>query len=236
MRSLIVVLLLCALPLFADVKVAAAANISFALPKLIEAFNEEYPAIKVSTTIGSSGKLAAQIAHGANFDLYLSANMSYPKRLTKQGIGYSRVLPYALGELVVVSRKPLHSLKDLTTLTRIAIANPKTAPYGVAAMEVLKHSGLYEKIRSKLIFGESVAQTVGYAMHGADAAFVPRSALFSPHFPKMYLLKIDPSLYTKIEQGVVLLTKTEDAKNFFVFLLSQKAAKILQNYGYRIPE
>ena len=232
----VVVLLLIALGLWADVKVAAAANMSFALPKLIEAFNKEYPSIKVSTTIGSSGKLAAQIAHGANFDLYLSANISYPKRLAKQGIGYSRALPYALGELVLVSRKPLHSLEDLTTLTRIAIANPKTAPYGVAAMEVLKHSGLYEKIRSKLVFGESVAQTVGYAMHGADAAFIPRSALFSPHFPKMYLLKIDPSLYTKIEQGVVLLTKREDAQRFFVFLFSQKAAKILQNYGYRIPE
>ena len=232
----IVVLLLIAFGLWADVKVAAAANMSFALPKLIEAFNEEYPTIKVFSTIGSSGKLAAQIAHGANFDLYLSANMSYPKKLVKQGIGYSRVLPYALGELMVVSRKPLRSLQELATLSRIAIANPKTAPYGAAAMEVLKDSGLYEKIRSRLVFGESVAQTVSYAMHGADAAFIPRSALFSPHFPKMHLLKIDPALYTDIRQGMVLLTKREDAQRFFVFLLSRKAAKILRNYGYRMPE
>ncbi len=232
----IVVLIVIALGVWADVKVAAAANMSFALPKLIEAFNEEYPSIKVSTTIGSSGKLAAQIAHGANFDLYLSANMSYPKKLVKQCIGYSRALPYALGELVLVSRKPLHSLDDLLNLSRIAIANPKTAPYGVAAMEVLRRSGLYVKIKTKLVFGESVAQTVGYAMHGADAAFIPRSALFSPHFPKMHTLMIDPKLYSPIRQGMVLLRKGEEAQKFFVFLLSQKAANILQNYGYRVSE
>ena len=219
-----------------DVRVAAAANVGFVLPKLIEAFNARHPEIKVTTTIGSSGKLYAQIAHGAGYDLYLSANYDYPKRLFEEGRSYTRPVVYALGRLVVVGKKPLDSLEDLTTLGRIAIANPKSAPYGAAAKEALIRAGLYERLEPRLIYGESIAQTVGYARHGADAAIVALSALKSGKLAGLKATEVDPKLYTPIRQGMVLVRPGAEAERFFAFLLSREAAAIFKEYGYGVPE
>lgn len=222
--------------LFAAINVAVAANMSYAMPKIIEAFKKVYPSQQVKMTIGSSGKLTAQILRGAPYDLFLSANMLYPKRLYEKGFAYTKPLVYAKGAVVLFSKKKISSLQDLIKLHRIAIANPNSAPYGKAALEVLKKTHLYKKLRNKLIYGESVAQATAYALSATDAGFIAKSAMYSPKFKrlKQHFFPIDPSLYTPIDQGVVILQKgkRDEVLRFFAFLFSKKAQNILQEYGY----
>ena len=229
----VVLLLLSAVFALAQINIAVAANMSFAMPKLIEAFHKYFPDQKVRFTIGSSGKLAAQILHGAKYDLFLSADSTYPKKLYVEGRAWSRPVVYALGELVVVSKEELQSLEDLAKLGRSAIANPRTAPYGQAAKEALQRSGLWETLQKKLVYGESIAQTVSYAIHGADAALIAKSALKAPNFPKLYTFEVDERLYEPIRQSMVIIEPK--GASFFSFMLSRDAQKILKEYGYRTP-
>ena len=212
-----------------SVFVAAAANMSYALDAIKEAFEKKYPHIKVKSTIASSGKLALQITRGAPYDIYLSANMEYPAKLYKQGYTITRPLVYAKGKLVFFSKSA--KLKDIAKLSTIAIANPKTAPYGKAAFEVLQKLHIPNE---KLLYGESVAQTTAYALHGAQGAFIAASAMHSKKMQNQakFAYPVDPKLYTPIKQGMVLLKDREAARAFFVFLLSKEAAKILEQYGY----
>ncbi|MRJ02492.1 MAG: molybdate ABC transporter substrate-binding protein [Epsilonproteobacteria bacterium] len=220
----------------AEVRVALAANMSFAMPKLIEEFHKRYPDIRVVTTIGGSGKLAAQIEHGADYDLFLSADELYPKRLYEKGRSYSRPVVYALGSLVVASReRALRKVEELVELGRVAMANPRTAPYGEAARELLQKKGIWREIEPKLVYGESIAQTVGYLLHGADAALIAKSVLYSSKVPKLHYLEVDPSLYTPIRQAMVLLKRGREGEALFTFLLSREAAQILEEFGYRVP-
>ncbi len=232
------VLLSCTL--FASIKIAVAANMSYAMPKIIEAFKKVYPSIQVKMTIGSSGKLTAQIQRGAPFDLFLSANMLYPKKLYEKGFAYTKPLVYAKGALVLFSKKEISSLQDLAKLHRIAIANPNSAPYGKAALEALKNMHLYKKVRNKLIYGESVAQATAYALSAADAGFIAKSAMYSPKLKalKKRFYPIDLSLYTPIDQGVVILQRgrRDEVLRFFAFLFSKKTQNILQEYGYIVDD
>ena len=125
---------------------------------------------------------------------------------------------------------------------KIAIANPKTAPYGQAAMEALKSLKLYEKVKSKLVYGESVSQTVIYATTAADIGLVAKSALFSPQMKKYiegkHWIDVDKSLYTPIQQGMVMLKSAKEnveVKALYDFLLSVEAQNIFKNYGYDVP-
>ncbi len=218
-----------------SVFVAAAANMSYALDALKEAFKKQYPNIEVKSTIASSGKLALQITRGAPYDIYLSANMEYPAKLYEQGFALTRPLVYAKGKLVFFSKSA--KLKDIAKLSTIAIANPKTAPYGKAALEVLQKLHI-PNVEKKLLYGESVAQATSYALHGAQGAFIAASALYSKNMRRLakFAHPVDPKLYTPIEQGVVLLKNSEAARAFFVFLLSKDAAKILEEYGYIVED
>ena len=234
MRKVVVFLLFGFFAFAKSINIAAAANMSFALPKLIESFTKSNPHIEVKTTIASSGKLALQIMRGASYDLFLSADMKYPKKLYKKGFAVTRPLIYAKGKLVFFSKRA--NLKDIAHLSTIAIANPKTAPYGKAAMEVLQKLNI-PNIEKKLLFGESVAQTTTYALHGAQGAFIAASALYSKTLKPLqkFAHPLDPKLYTPIKQGVVLIHNSDAARAFFVFLFSKEAAKILEDYGYIIP-
>lgn len=126
-------------------------------------------------------------------------------------------------------------------IRRIAIANPNTAPYGKAAVEALKNADLYDKIKNKFIYGESVSQTVAYTVTAADLGFIAKSSLYSPKMKRykkgVNFADVDPSLYTPIEQGIVLLKRAKnnaDAKAFYKFILSQQCKKIFQAYGYQL--
>ncbi len=242
------VLLLTALALHAgEIKIAVAANVSFAIDDLIEAFHTSYPDTKVQVLLGSSGKLAAQIENGAPFALFMSADMKFPKALYRSGAAITRPLIYAQGSLALLSTTPRDFSKGLALLKepsihKIAIANAKTAPYGKAASEALHRSGLYDTLRSKFIFGESVGQTVSYTVTAADIGLVARSSLYAPQMAKyrkgVHWISVDPKLYTPIDQGVVLLkpgARNPEAAAFFAFLFSKKAEKIFRRYGYAIP-
>ncbi len=247
-KILILILFFATLLNAADIKVAVSANVSYAMNDLIKAFRTLYPKIKVSVQIGSSGKLTAQIKNAAPYDLFLSADMKYPQKLYEEGIAITRPLVYAKGALALLSPKELDFSKGIFLLEekkfkRIAIANPKTAPYGKAAVEALTKAKLYEKLKKRFVYGESISQTVTYATMAADIGIVAKSSLFSPKMKKFQEGKnwqsIDPSLYTPIDQGVVILKHgraNEHVAAFFAFIFSKRAQEIFIKYGYKIDE
>ena len=230
-----------------EIRVAVAANVSYAIAPLIKAFNRDHPGTKVNVILGSSGKLTAQISHGAPFDLFLSANMKYPKALYKSGVALTKPVVYAQGSLALFSVKVRDFSKGLAMLEaknihRIAVANPKTAPYGVAAEEALKHAGIYDGVKEKLIYGESISQTVSYAVTATDMGIIAKSSLFSPQMSRYRQGKqwvdVNPKLYTPIDQGMVLLKHGDgngEVKAFYDFMLGKNAQKILLHFGYLLP-
>ena len=230
-----------------EIRIAVAANVSYAIEPLIEAFNSVHPETKVSVILGSSGKLTAQISHGAPYDLFLSANMKYPEALYKNGEAVIKPVVYAQGSLALFSvneqdlSKGMALLKD-EKVKRIAVANPKTAPYGVAAEEALKNAKVYDAVKEKLIYGESISQTVSYAVTATDMGIIAKSSLFSPRMSKYiqgkYWTDVDPKLYRPIDQGMVLLkygSDNSEARVFYDFMLGKDAKKILLDFGYLVP-
>jgi len=215
--------------------VAMAGNTAYALPEIKKEFNKLYPNINVKFIIASSGKLTAQIQNGAPFDVFLSANMKYPNYLYKKHLAVTKPQVYAKGSLVIFSmRKKLKSLNDLIKVNRVAVANIKTAPYGKAALEVLKNSGLYEKIKDKLVYAETINQVVSYVFKAVDVGFVAKSAMFSPKMKKYKnnYLEIDSKLYTPIKQGIIIIKDSKESREFYNFILSKKAKEIFKKYGY----
>ena len=244
MLKKMVIVIFFALSLSADtIKVAVAANMSYAMPSIIKSFHKIYPNIKVEILLGSSGKLFAQVKNGAPFDIFLSANMKYPNALYKEKLCITKPKVYAYGALSLLSSQKRDFSKGLDILKekyiqKIAIANPKTAPYGKAAIEVLKKIGLYNSLKDKFIYAQSVAQVTTYAIIAADIGFVAKSSLFSPHMQRykkgINWINIPVSLYTPIKQGIVLLKDNNSAKKFYDFIFSKKAKKILVEYGYAL--
>ncbi len=244
----IIFLLLTAMSLFAtQIQIAVAANVSYAIDALKKEFALQHKDIKVNVILGSSGKLTAQIKHQAPYQLFMSANMKYPNALYQEKIAITKPRIYAQGGLALLSVKPrdfskgLEILKD-SHIKKIALANPKTAPYGEATFEALKRSKLLKDLKSKFIYGESISQTISYTISAADIGFVAKSSLFSPHLKQfkkgINWISIDPKLYTPIDQGIVILKNAQNnpsVKAFYDFMLSKKAQKILQAYGYHTP-
>lgn len=222
------------------VRVATSANVSYAMDSLIAKFESSHPKIKIQKVVSSSGKLTAQIIHKAPYDIFLSANMSYPQRLYKLKLS-SKPKVYAKGLLALFSTKKLKLSKGLKLLEdnkikKIAIANPKLAPYGKASVEALKRAKIYPKIEPKVIFADSISQTLSYTLKVADVGIVAKSLLLSPkmsRFKKSWI-EIDRALYTPIKQGAVLINPSKDAEAFFEFLFSKEAKEILSNYGYLV--
>jgi len=229
-----------------EIKIAVAANVSYAIDTLKEAFYKIHPETKVQVILGSSGKLIAQIRHGAPFELFMSANMKYPIALYEEKVAITKPVVYAKGTLAILSIKKrdycaeIFILKD-PSIHKIAIANPKTAPYGVAAKEALENAKLYEKLKRKFVYGESISQTVTYATTAADIGIVAKSSLFSPQMSQykeaIHWTEVDESLYKPIEQGMVILKDAKgnaEVKAFYDFMLSEKAKEILKQFGYKV--
>ncbi|MBI9064975.1 MAG: molybdate ABC transporter substrate-binding protein [Marinilabiliaceae bacterium] len=225
--------------------IATAANMRFAMTSLVEAFSAE-TGISCETIVSSSGKLTAQIAQGAPFDLFVSADMKYPEELYRLGLTSAPPKIYAYGKLVLWCahddvEPSLAILKD-ESIQRIAIANPKTAPYGRAAMEVINHDFYSEQIKDKLVYGESISQTSQFIISGAASiGFTAKSVVLSPEIiGKGQWYEIDNSLYSPIEQGVVVLNQNPEmidvAQQFKRFLFSAKGQKTLIQYGYEVSQ
>jgi molybdate transport system substrate-binding protein len=232
---------LLSLSLFASkINIAVAANVSYAIPELMNEFNKTNP-MKIRTIIGSSGKLTAQISNGAPFDIFLSANMKYPNFLYNKKLTITKPIVYAKGSLVLFSHKQKDFSEGLSLLKntkKIAIANPKTAPYGKASIEALKNAKLYKDIKHKFVYGESISQTLAYTQKATDIGIIAKSSLYSSKMKRykkdINYMDINSKLYTPIAQGVVLINAK--AKDFYEFILSAKAKEIFKKYGYIINE
>jgi molybdate transport system substrate-binding protein len=230
-----------------NITIAVAANVSYAIDDLNKKFNKLYPNIKVRVILGSSGKLTAQIKNNAPYQLFISANMRYPNALYTDKIAISKPVVYAQGSLAYLSNKKQDFSKAMNLLNsskikKIAVANPKTAPYGKAAVEAIKNSGIYNKISNKFIYAESASQTVSYTVTAADIGFIAKSSLYSSKMSKfkkgINWEDVDPKLYAPINQGIVILKNGKnniEVTNFYNFILSQKAKKIFMDFGYIVP-
>jgi molybdate transport system substrate-binding protein len=235
-----------------ELKVAAASDLASALEKLAPAF-EKQTGIHVSVSLGSSGNFFAQIQNGAPFDVFLSADKSYPEKLLQARQAEPDSLsPYARGRLVLWTAKStgLHlPSKDGKTLDggldlltrpqvhRIAIANPAHAPYGRAAVAALEHFKIYEEVRPKLVLGENISQTAQFAQSGsAEVGFLGLSEALSSSLAAQgeYVLLPDDS-YPPIEQAAVVVASSrnkEKARRFLRFLMSAEGQGILKQLGF----
>lgn len=245
MTKIITLFLFISFSLYAkSINIAVAANVSYAIHALVNAYNKTHPNTKVQITLGSSGKLTAQIQNGAPYDIFMSANMKYPNALYAKALALTKPLIYAKGSLAIFSTRKrdfsqgINIVKDKNIKT-IAIANPKTAPYGRASVEALKNAKLYKEVKNKFVYAESVSQTVAYSVTATDLGFIAKSALFSPRMQRykkgINFTDVNPKLYKAISQGVVILkraAKNPEAKSFYDFLFSAQAKKIFKKYGY----
>lgn len=226
--------------------VAVAANVKFAFTDLQQAFTRE-TGIPVRAAFGSSGKLTAQIERGAPFDVFLSANMKYPKALYDHKLAMSEPTIYANGVLVLWTVKPLDLARGMQVLSdpavkKIALANPKLAPYGREAVNALDHAKLRDKVSAKLVYGESISQTSQYIDSGAvDVGFTAKSIVLAPTVKgKGHWVEVPRNSYQPIAQGVVILkhgadTHAKAAQRFVKFLASPAARAIFRKYGYLLP-
>ena len=223
--------------------VATAANMQFVMRELTESFTKE-TGIQCEIIVGSSGKLTAQIKQGAPFDLFVSANMKYPEDLYISGFTTKEPTIYAYGRLVLwtMSSSVNLSLNFLTSreVKHIAVANSRIAPYGIPAIEVLKKEGIYDEVKDKLVFGESISQTNQFiTSEVAEVGFTAKSVVLSPNMKENdNWIEMNINSYKQIAQGAVILKNRNDhreaAQKFYDFLLSKKAGKILNKYGYAL--
>lgn len=227
------------------VVVATAANVQFVMQELQKVFEQD-SGIKLELVVSSSGKLTAQIREGAPFDVFVSADTRYPQEIHTNGGSDAAPKVYARGALVLWSRDstvaPQLASLSSSEIKKIALANPRTAPYGTAAVQVLQKAGLYEQVKSKLVYGESIAQTSQYIATGAaDVGFTALSVVLSPEMKnKGRWVLLDSTSYDPIDQSAVLLRhsetspKKEKSQQFFDFLYSDKAKAIFRQYGYSV--
>jgi len=243
-------LLIClfSLPALAGGKItiAAAADLKFALEEILVAFRQANPADEVETIYGSSGKFHTQIQQGAPFDLYFSADIEYPRLLAKEGFSASAARPYAVGRIVLwsVSRDARQmTLADLAdpAIRKIAIANPRHAPYGKRAEEALRAAGVWDKVESRLVMGENIAQTAQYVQTGnADVGIIALSlALNKELATKGGYALIPGKLHQPLEQGFIITKRAAGnplAKQFADTMGSPEARRIMVRWGFTLPQ
>ena len=228
--------------------VAAASDLNFAMDEICSAFEKANPGIKVDVSYGSSGNFFAQIKQGAPYDIFFSADASYPALLEEEGLAVKdqRGL-YAVGRIVLwISKKsalnPQEGLNMVLEpeLKILAIANPKHAPYGRAAEEALRYYGVWDKVKEKLVFGENISQTAQFVQTGsADAGIIAMSLAVSPSMADSgkYLI-IPTESYSRLEQGYAVLQRGKDkssVKTFLAFAQGKHGKKILSDFGYILP-
>lgn len=226
-----------------EITVAVASNFREAMTEIVAEFERQTPH-KIQVSYGSSGKFYAQISYGAPFNAFFSADQDKPEKLMKQGLAIpGSQFTYALGALALWSVKPSidHSLMTLLTtakFNKLALANPKLAPYGVAAMEVIKRLDLSEQVAAKLVRGENISQTFQFVSSGnADLGFVALSQIFSAGKITTGSAWIVPrNLYSPIKQDVVLLPRGKTSiatQQLISFMHSNEVSTILASYGYQ---
>ena len=229
------------------VLVAAAANMAYVVGPLGAAFEREHPGVAVESEIGASGSLVSQIANGAPYDVFLSADLEFPRRLVAMGgADGASLVTYAYGRLVLWTLRPqigtasIESVVRDPRVLRIAIASPGAAPYGRAAEEALGRLGLAEAARPKIVVGENVTQAAQFVSSGnADAGFVAYSLVVAPNMKgRGRWIEVPAALYTPIAQGAVLTRRgaaNPAGRLYLRFLTGGAAREVLVRFGYRLP-
>ena len=231
-----------------EITLAAAADMSAALPELVAAYAKKTgQAVKLS--FGSSGNLANQIRNGAPFDVFFSADEEYPQQLITEGLAAKDTLyRYAVGRLVLwvpgdspldLSKLGMKALLD-PSVKKISIANPATAPYGRAAEFALRHFGIYDQVSSRLVLGENVSQAAQFVESGnAQGGLIALSHALAPAMKdkgRYWTVPLDA--YPTLNQAAVVLSKSKQqdaARKFLEFLHTPEATSLLTSYGFSLP-
>ncbi|WP_375765781.1 molybdate ABC transporter substrate-binding protein [Archangium gephyra] len=229
--------------------IAAASDLKFALDELLEEFRAHNPGTEVQVTYGSSGNFLAQIANGAPFDVFLSADVAYPRKLAEQGLVEGDVFLYAVGRIVVwvpkdsplpLEQRGLEALRE-PSVQRIAIANPQHAPYGRAAEAALKSQGVYDAVKDRLVLGENIAQTAQFVQSGAaEAGIIALALAYAPAMRGQgRFWEVPLEAYPRMEQGGAILKRAkapELARRFRDHLLGLEGTALLKRYGFSLPK
>ena len=231
-----------------ELTVAAAANLAGLTDSLAAGFAKVQPAIKLNFVLGATGALATQIQNGAPFGLLLSADTTTPDKLFRDGLAVDPPRVYARGSLILLSADSRDFSKGLALLAdagvgQFAIANPKTAPYGQAAVEALSASGLWDRVKDKAVTGQSIAQALQFTLASTGLGFVNKSALYGKELAGVLAqrgsrwIDVDPALYAPLNQAFAVLKNPSDsglaaAQAFAAFLLSPAGRAIFAANGY----
>ncbi len=226
--------------------VAIAANLKYVFDDLATEFKKE-TGIEAMSALGSSGKMATQIRNGAPFDVFMSSDMEFPEGLYKDGHATTPAKPYAYGLLVLWTQKNVDLSKGVAGLVdvsigKVAIANPKVAPFGKQALKALDYYKVRAAVTPKLVYGESIAQVSQYVdSKAADVGFSAKSIVTAPETAgKGRWIEVPAESYEPIAHGVVILKhgsekNGEAARKFYDFVLSEKARTIFAKNGYKLP-
>ncbi len=233
----------------ADLAVAAAADLKFALDELVKEFHTKHTGTTVKVTYGSSGNFYAQLQNQAPFDIYFSADVAYPRKLAEAGLALEdKVFSYGVGRIVVWVPKasPIHVAKlgiqalFAPSVKKIAIANPQHAPYGMAALAAMKSLKVYKQAEPKLVYGENIAQTAQFVQGGAaDVGILALSLAIAPQMRESgSYWEIPLEAYPTMEQGGLILKNTKHAgpaRAFRDFVLGEHGREVLKRYGFFLP-
>lgn len=234
-------------PAAEEITIAAASDLNYAFKELIAEY-EKTTGNRVKLTLGSSGNFYAQIQNGAPFDLYFSADIGYPKKLEEAGLAVpGSVYRYAVGRIVLWTNrssgldvsKGLPRLVD-PSIKKIAIANPKHAPYGRAAVAAMEHFKVYDQVKDKLILGENISQAAQFVESGAcDIGVIALSLALAPTMKaRGTYWEVPASAHPPLEQGAVLLkssTHQDAASKFLEFIKGSEGQEIMKRYGFTLP-
>jgi molybdate transport system substrate-binding protein len=230
-----------------QIRVAAATDLQTTLPEIAAAF-EARTGTHVEFVFGSSGNFFAQIQNGAPFDLFLSADNDYPRKLEDSGLALpnTRVV-YGLGRIALwmsrdspcdPRRETWKCLSD-SGVKKIAIANPAHAPYGRAAVASLRAAGLYDQLKDKLVLGENISQAAQFVQSGnAQAGIVAYSLALSPAMRNGKWWEIPSELHPAIEQSAVILKSAKNqlaTRAFLIFVTQGPGRAVLERYGFLAP-
>jgi molybdate transport system substrate-binding protein len=231
-----------------ELTIAAAADLTFAFKDVAAKFQAQSGDM-VKLSFGSSGNFFSQIQNGAPYDLFFSADLSYAQKLEAAGLTEPGSLyKYAVGKIVlwVPADSKLDLSKGLSVLNdpaihKIAIANPQHAPYGRAALAALKHVGIYDQIKDKIVLGENISQTAQFVQSGnADIGIIADSLALAPTMKdKGKYFEVPADDYPAIEQAAVILRSSkhqELARKFIAFLKQPATKELLQSYGFVVPK
>jgi molybdate transport system substrate-binding protein len=229
------------------ITIAAASDLNFAFREIATEY-EKASGNQVRLTLGSSGNFYAQIQNGAPFDLYFSADIAYPRKLEEAGLTVPGSLyQYAVGRIVLWASKgsPLDISKGLEvlgepTIRKIAIANPKHAPYGRAAVAAMEHAQVYDRVKDKLVLGENISQAAQFIESGAaDVGIIAMSLALAPLMQSAgQYWEIPADAHPPIEQGAVILKgakNQERAKAFLSFVQGAEGQAMMKRYGFIVP-